>query len=595
MKTCVKCGAPLSDNARFCGKCGAPQPGVSAPGGQRGPQPSSQGSSRPAGGSYPQDRNPARGYDDPYGRQPRQTSQDYDPFGRGRGDAPGRGNDFGQGYSDGGYSGNGFPGGRQRQQGNAFGRENPRDRGSNMDYGYGRAPKRGKGKLIALIVALMAVVAAAAVVIFVVKPFGEFWHKTKGGKVESAVRTTMDSVPIVSTLHTKDVVNKGKFTLSADITVAGQKINAAFSQNPSGKEQSLSLAATINGQPVSIKEYLDKNAVYIDPGAGTVFRYGYNETKNGALMTADPSASAAVGMIDTLLKLYVDNMNVGDVENSGVIKKVEDDLRALPVTNIDKKDFEIDGKTQSLTGRSIAITPADLKKIVNDVLSDPTMSSIMSAATAATGSGNPLSSLDLSELDELGNVKINVYDYKSRLGAAEIIFENPQADGMVATILFKGSEPFDNVVLSARSNSMPEQVLGSILTEKTSAGTKVTVNINPNNGGVTLYAKHENNILTIGNLESGGAEVPAITCGLIASKDSITISDISFNPDSYLLREMGLYDVARIGTIQGTIKLESNAKIEKVNTSGAFDLGNATMEQLQNISPDQLGILAQMF
>ncbi len=600
MKICPKCGASLADGAKFCGKCGAPQSGAQA-GSSAGQSGQRSASSAPSSGNgYPRAAGPSRPQQDPYARQPRQNQDSFprgESFDRQGGSFDRTPQDRGyqnRGYQNNNYENRGYPGAQRAGQGDAFGGRAPQGR-ANQNYGYDRAPKRGKGKLIALIVALVAVIGAAAAAIVIFKPFGIDLTGKKGGKVETAVRSTMESVPIVSTLNTEDVVNKGKFTLSANITVQGVPLTASFSQDPGSKEQSLSFSATVEGETLSLKEYLDKNAVYLDPGAGTVFRYGYNENKTGALMTENPQAAAATQMIDTLLKLYTENMDGGAIEDD-VVKKTEDSLRALPTTDLEKKDFEIDGKTQSLKGKSITITPADIKKIVNDVMASSTFNTLMGAVSTVSGGYNPLASgLDLSQLDQIGNIHLNVYDYKNRIGALEITFDNPQADGMVITVLFKGSQPFDNVVVSAKSNSQDLPNLAVITTEKTSGGTKVTLTVNSPHETLTFYARHENNKLSIGMVEPGGGEVDAITCGLAATKNSITISDINFNGSSYLLRQLDLEDLASIGTIQGSIELKSGANIQKVNTSGAVDIGNATMEQLNSITPDQFGLLAQLF
>ena len=573
MNTCIKCGAPVPDNARFCGKCGYPVGGGAGTGGRPMSQQPVSGNTPPSGGPYPGGPNSFQPDNDPYGQPPRRTNQDFNSYDQNGYDAFSRNGAFdrggGRGYSE-----------KGRKRGNdSFGRDP-------AGYGYPPARKKGKGGLIALIAALVALVAAAAVVIFVFDPFGII---KKHGKVETAVRNTIESVPIVSSLHVSDILNKGKFTLSADFTMEGVKANAVFAQNPSSKEQSMSLTASGEGQQLSLKEYLNKDAVYLDPGAGTVFKYGYNEKKNGYLFTADPSASMYAGIIDIFLKFYVDNMN-GEKLEKGLIKTIEDDLRALPAVNLDKKDFEIDGKTQSLTGKCISLTPADMKKIVNDIKSDPVIYDLFSAIAQLSGQSNPLDEIDSTNYERMGTLKISVYLYKNRIGALEITPENAEDDPGVLTVLFKGKEAFDNVSVSMIYKTRPEELMATVLTEKTSTMTKLSLNIE----GDTLYAKHENNVLTIGTQRAGAPELTAITCGLTASKDSITISDIRFNWDSDLLHSFS-YNRPPFNELLGTLKLKKGADIEKVNTSGAFDLGNATQDQLNGMSEDQLGSLASLF
>ena len=348
MKICPKCGASLADGAKFCGKCGSPQTGASA-----GPAagPASQRNASPSSGNgYPRAAGPSRPQQDPYQRQPRQDSFSRgDSFDR-RGSSFDRGSQD-RGYQDRDYQDRGYPGPQRTGQGDAFGGRPQQGRG-NQNYGYDRAPKRGKGKLIALIVALVAVIGAAAAAIVIFKPFGIDLTGKKGGKVETAVRSTMESVPIVSTLNTEDVVNKGKFTLSANITVQGVPVTASFSQDPGSKEQSLSFSATVEGETLSLKEYLDKNAVYLDPGAGTVFRYGYNENKTGALMTENPQAAAATQIIDTVLKLYTENMDGGAIEDDVVKYMFRVNVITQPVVE-DRLE------NASMNNPNVDVSPAD--------------------------------------------------------------------------------------------------------------------------------------------------------------------------------------------------------------------------------------------
>ena len=408
-------------------------------------------------------------------------------------------------------------------------------------------PEEKKGKA-----AKIAIIATTAIVLIIVAAFlliksGLFLGNQ--GKVEKAMNNTLKSGRLAKSFDGIPVLKNNKYTATLDFVV--DQISMNFTAKKTKKKQAASFTMDMGVSKIGMDARADGSEFSLDiPVLDILFVYDYKKENSAYFQELLDEAGID---IDELLESVDSSEASIDKELLEVIKKEEKNLEFV---EIDKKEFEVNGKKVSCDGYSVTIKKETIKNVYDAIMKSYQKDLGMDAYQDEFMD----STYDLEEINS--DVIMDFYIYDNNIAAVVMNV----VDNDVFTLELKGGEyPTQNMMFSSSNEGLLFEVKG-----ETTGSKEVTELIADNE---TLLKLDYDNDLGDFELVTYDSYSDMLVKGSIKSTKkefSITIDEL-------------IYDDENI--FYGNFKVIEGAKIEDLDTtSEKFDLNKLEESDIQAIS-----------
>ncbi|HHX56217.1 MAG TPA: hypothetical protein GX705_07700 [Clostridiales bacterium] len=419
--------------------------------------------------------------------------------------------------------------------------------GNNFQGMSSQPPEEKKGKA-----AKIAIIATTAIVLIIVAAFlliksGLFLGNQ--GKVEKAMNNTLKSGRLAKSFDGIPVLKNNKYTATLDFVV--DQISMNFTAKKTKKKQAASFTMDMGVSKIGMDARADGSEFSLDiPVLDILFVYDYKKENSAYFQELLDEAGID---IDELLESVDSSEASIDKELLEVIKKEEKNLEFV---EIDKKEFEVNGKKVSCDGYSVTIKKETIKNVYEAI--DKSYQKDLGLDAYQDEFMDPTYGLEEINSD----VIMDFYIYDNNIAAVVINV----VDNDVFTLELKGGEyPTQNMMFTSANEGLIFEVKG-----ETTGSKEVTELIADNE--TLLKLDYDNDL---GDFEL----VIYDSYSDILAKGSIKSTKKEF---SFTIDEL-IYDDENI--FYGNLKIVEGAKIEDLDTtSQKFDLNKLEEKDMQAIS-----------
>ncbi len=419
--------------------------------------------------------------------------------------------------------------------------------GNNFQGMSSQPPEKKRGKLAKIVIIAATAVVLIIVAVFLLIKSGVFLSNQ--GKVAKAITNTLKSGRLAKSFDGIPVLKNEKYTATFDFVADQTSINITAKNTK--KKQAASFTMDMGASKIGMDAIADGSGFSLDiPFLDILFVYDNKKEKSAYFQSLLDEAGID---IDELLESADSKDTAIDKELLEVIEKEEKNIEFV---EIDKKEFEVNGKKVSCDGYSVTIKKETIQNIYEAV--NKSYQQELGMDDYQDEFMDPAYGLDGIESD----VIMDFYIYDNNIAA---VVTNV-VDNDVFTLELKGGEyPTQNMMFSSSNEGVLFEVKG-----ETTGSKEITELIVDSETALKLDYDND-----LGNYE---LEVYDSYSDLLA-KGSIKSTKKEF---TFTIDEL-TYDDENV--FYGKFKIVEGAKIEDLNTtSQKFDLNTLDESDMEVLS-----------
>lgn len=429
---------------------------------------------------------------------------------------------------------------------------------------FGNTPEKPKKKSALYLGVGAAVVIVAALIFLVVKVAGMFGSPAT--KIEKALVNTFKQSQVFDTSVIQDSSDNLQVEMEFGGKVDGYKVDANMNYARKGKEMSVSGDFGASIVSIDFNFYMNNSKVCFDMnGLDSPVYYDFTAKKDGDLedlMGGDVSFE----QIDTVLKTISDSDSlVKDFANAN-----SKALATLEFEKADAEKFEVNGKDVKCSGYTTKLDEDSLKGMLDEYKAafekHEELVDLFEEITDEDLDDMYDSLVD--ELDGSGEAEVTFYLYKDQVAAIVIDAE----DSEKIEVLFEGgSFPTQNMKVKYGKTTVYEvkgEEEDGVITQEVYSGDTQTSKVE--------YDKESGEIKMTYSDGYGSEFTLKGTYEKVKGGFKLEFDDIEY--DSYYSSSIEDFNMS--------ITVTKGAKIEKIDTKDAVDLGNADEDELMELVGD---------
>lgn len=434
---------------------------------------------------------------------------------------------------------------------------------------FGSTPDQPKKKTGLYLGVGAAVLIVAALIFLVVKVAGMFGSPAT--KIEKALVNTFSQAQMFDTSVLQDSADDLQVDMELSGKVEGTKVDANVSYAKKGKEMSVTGDAGASIVSLNFSFYMNQSKVCFDmKGLDSPVFYDYTAKKDGDLEDL-LGGEVTFDQIDTILKTISDSDSlVKDFANAN-----SKALATLEFEKADAEKFEVNGKDVKCSGYTTILDKDSLEGVLNEykaaLENHEELLDLIEELTDQDLEDMYDSLLD--EIDGSDEAEITFYLYKNQVAA---IIIDAEGEDKVEVLFEGGSYPTQNMKVKSGKETIyevkGEEEDGVITQEVYSNGVKTSK---------MEYDKESGEIkMTYTDDYSGSEFTLKGTYEKVKGGFKLEFDDIEY--DSYYS--------ASIEDFNLSITATKGAKVEKIDTKDAVDLGNADEDELEDLAEEFAGL-----